>query len=55
MVSDVTANQMFTCRYLNLNNLKVMLPGGLGTPGFALPAAIGRQDGKTRVVKRLLI
>jgi acetolactate synthase-1/2/3 large subunit len=36
---------MFTCHIPNLNNLKVMTSGGLGTMGFALPAAIGAKMG----------
>jgi acetolactate synthase-1/2/3 large subunit len=39
MVSDVGQHQMFTCRYAN--SITKSNVTGLGTMGFALPAAIG--------------
>jgi acetolactate synthase-1/2/3 large subunit len=44
MVSDVGQHQMFTCRYAKFNS-KSNVTGGLGTMGFALPAAIGAKMG----------
>lgn len=47
MVSDVGQHQMFTCRYAKFNSTKSnVTSGGLGTMGFALPAAIGAKMGK---------
>ncbi len=47
MVSDVGQHQMFTCRYSKFNSTKSNITsGGLGTMGFALPAAIGAKMGK---------
>ncbi len=44
MVSDVGQHQMFTCRYSKFNQSKSNITsGGLGTMGFALPAAIGAK------------
>lgn len=46
MVSDVGQHQMFTCRYSKFNTSKSNITsGGLGTMGFALPAAIGAKMG----------
>jgi acetolactate synthase I/II/III large subunit len=46
MVSDVGQHQMFTCRYSKFNTSKSnVTSGGLGTMGFALPAAIGAKMG----------
>ncbi|PKB18578.1 biosynthetic-type acetolactate synthase large subunit [Flavobacterium sp. 5] len=47
MVSDVGQHQMFACRYAKFNSTKSnVTSGGLGTMGFALPAAIGAKMGK---------
>ena len=47
MVSDVGQHQMFTCRYSKFNTSKSNITsGGLGTMGFALPAAIGAKMGR---------
>lgn len=47
MVSDVGQHQMFTCRYSKFNQSKSNITsGGLGTMGFALPAAIGAKMGQ---------
>jgi len=47
MVSDVGQHQMFTCRYSKFNQSKSnVTSGGLGTMGFALPAAIGAKMGR---------
>ncbi|MES2239098.1 MAG: biosynthetic-type acetolactate synthase large subunit [Bacteroidota bacterium] len=47
MVSDVGQHQMFTCRYAKFNTTKSnVTSGGLGTMGFALPAAIGAKMGR---------
>ncbi|SDG90955.1 acetolactate synthase, large subunit [Dyadobacter soli] len=46
VVTDVGQNQMVTCRYMKLNNTRSSVTsGGLGTMGFALPAAIGAKFG----------
>ena len=46
IVSDVGQHQMVTCRYANFNKSKSNITsGGLGTMGFALPAAIGAKMG----------
>lgn len=46
IVSDVGQNQMVTCRYAKLNKTRSnVTSGGLGTMGFALPAAIGAKYG----------
>ena len=46
MVSDVGQHQMFACRYAKFNTSKSnVTSGGLGTMGFALPAAIGAKMG----------
>jgi acetolactate synthase-1/2/3 large subunit len=42
IVTDVGQHQMVTCRYAKFNHTKSNITsGGLGTMGFALPAAIG--------------
>ena len=38
---DVGQNQIFTCKYLPQKNGRLLTSGGLGTMGYALPAAIG--------------
>ncbi len=44
IVSDVGQHQMITCRYAEFNKTKSNITsGGLGTMGFALPAAIGAK------------
>jgi acetolactate synthase I/II/III large subunit len=44
IVSDVGQHQMITCRYADFNVSKSNITsGGLGTMGFALPAAIGAK------------
>ena len=46
MVTDVGQHQMVTCRYARFNQSKSnVTSGGLGTMGFALPAAIGAKFG----------
>ena len=46
IVSDVGQHQMFACRYAKFNQSKSNITsGGLGTMGFALPAAIGAKMG----------
>jgi acetolactate synthase-1/2/3 large subunit len=46
IVSDVGQHQMFACRYAKFNSTKSNITsGGLGTMGFALPAAIGAKMG----------
>ena len=46
IVSDVGQHQMIACRYAKFNQTKSNLTsGGLGTMGFALPAAIGAKMG----------
>ena len=39
--ADVGQNQIFTCKYLPQKNGRLLTSGGLGTMGYALPAAIG--------------
>ncbi len=44
IVSDVGQHQMVACRYANFRNSKSNITsGGLGTMGFALPAALGAK------------
>jgi len=44
IVSDVGQHQMIACRYAEFNNSRSNITsGGLGTMGFALPAAIGAK------------
>ncbi len=46
IVSDVGQHQMFACRYAKFKKSKSNITsGGLGTMGFALPAAIGAKMG----------
>lgn len=46
LVTDVGQHQMVTCRYAKFNSSKSNITsGGLGTMGFALPAAIGAKFG----------
>ncbi|MGB5944084.1 MAG: biosynthetic-type acetolactate synthase large subunit [Leeuwenhoekiella sp.] len=46
IVSDVGQHQMIACRYAKFNKTQSnVTSGGLGTMGFALPAAIGAQMG----------
>ena len=46
IVSDVGQHQMFACRYAKFSRSKSnVTSGGLGTMGFALPAAIGAKMG----------
>jgi acetolactate synthase-1/2/3 large subunit len=47
MISDVGQNQMWEAQYFPHHKLRGLISsGGLGTMGFALPAAIGAQMGK---------
>ena len=46
IVTDVGQHQMVACRYSKFNQSKSSITsGGLGTMGFALPAAIGAKMG----------
>ena len=46
IVSDVGQHQMVACRYAQFNKTRSnVTSGGLGTMGFALPAAIGAKFG----------
>ncbi len=46
IVTDVGQHQMVACRYAKFNNTRCSVTsGGLGTMGFALPAAIGAKFG----------
>ena len=46
IVTDVGQHQMVACRYAKFNNTRSNITsGGLGTMGFALPAAIGAKIG----------
>ena len=46
IVTDVGQHQMVACRYAKFNSTKSnVTSGGLGTMGFALPAAIGAKYG----------
>ncbi|MEM7380013.1 MAG: biosynthetic-type acetolactate synthase large subunit [Bacteroidota bacterium] len=46
IVTDVGQHQMIACRYAKFNQTKSNITsGGLGTMGFALPAAIGAKMG----------
>lgn len=46
VVTDVGQHQMIACRYAKFKNSKSNITsGGLGTMGFALPAAIGAKQG----------
>ncbi|MCK0156695.1 biosynthetic-type acetolactate synthase large subunit [Cellulophaga sp. F20128] len=47
IVTDVGQHQMIACRYAKFNQSKSNITsGGLGTMGFALPAAIGAKMGR---------
>ncbi len=41
--ADVGQNQIFACKYLPQKNGRFLTSGGLGTMGYALPAAIGAK------------
>jgi len=46
IVTDVGQHQMVACRYAKFSQSKSnVTSGGLGTMGFALPAAIGAKMG----------
>ena len=46
LVNDVGLNQLFSARYFSYNRRRsIVTSGGLGTMGFALPAAIGAAFG----------
>ncbi len=46
IVTDVGQHQMVACRYVKMNQTRSnVTSGGLGTMGFALPAAIGAKYG----------
>ena len=46
IVTDVGQHQMVACRYAKFNqSMSNVTSGGLGTMGFALPAAIGAKYG----------
>jgi len=51
---DVGQNQIFTCKYLPQKHGRLLTSGGLGTMGYALPAAVGvkvaQPDRQTLVV-----
>ncbi len=40
---DVGQNQIFTCKYLPQKHGRLLTSGGLGTMGYALPAAVGAK------------
>jgi acetolactate synthase-1/2/3 large subunit len=56
IVTDVGQHQMVACRYAQFNNTRSnVTSGGLGTMGFALPAAIGAKYGaKDRTVVAII-
>ena len=41
--ADVGQNQIFTCKYLPQKHGRLLTSGGLGTMGYALPAAVGAK------------
>ena len=43
--ADVGQNQLFACKYLPQKHGRLLTSGGLGTMGYALPAAIGAKTG----------
>ena len=45
---DVGQNQIFTCKYLPQKHGRLLTSGGLGTMGYALPAALGAKLAKPR-------
>ncbi len=51
-VADVGQNQLWSCSYVVVRNGRFMTCGGMGTMGYALPAAIGAKlgDPKRQVV-----
>ena len=56
IVTDVGQHQMVACRYAKFNNTRSnVTSGGLGTMGFALPAAIGAKFGaKDRTIVAII-
>ena len=51
IVTDVGQHQMVTCRYAKYNHSKSNITsGGLGTMGYALPAAIGAKFGAPKTI-----
>ena len=51
LVTDVGQHQMVACRYTKFNLSKSNITsGGLGTMGFALPAALGAKIGDNKEV-----
>lgn len=56
IVTDVGQHQMVACRYAKLNQTRSnVTSGGLGTMGFALPAAIGaKYDAPDRTVVAII-
>ena len=44
--ADVGQNQIWTCKHLRLHGGRLLTSGGLGTMGYALPAAIGVKIAK---------
>ena len=56
IVTDVGQHQMVACRYAKMNHTKSNITsGGLGTMGYALPAAIGASYGDpTRTVVAII-
>ena len=46
---DVGQNQLFTCKYLPQKNGRLLTSGGLGTMGYALPAAVGVKVARPEV------
>ena len=51
IVTDVGQHQMVTCRYAKYNHSKSNITsGGLGTMGYALPAAIGAKFGAPKSI-----
>jgi acetolactate synthase-1/2/3 large subunit len=56
IVTDVGQHQMVACRYAQLNHTRSnVTSGGLGTMGFALPAAMGAKYGaKDRTVVAII-
>ncbi|MCQ6960899.1 biosynthetic-type acetolactate synthase large subunit [Mucilaginibacter aquariorum] len=56
IVTDVGQHQMVACRYAQFNNTRSnVTSGGLGTMGFALPAAIGAKfGGQNRTVVAII-
>jgi len=51
IVTDVGQHQMVTCRYAKYNQSKSNITsGGLGTMGYALPAAIGAKFGAPKSI-----